>query len=80
VSAITNSSATISFTTNIKANSTIYYGTTASNLNLSKPSGTSTTAHSAALSALPALTKIYYRIDAIVGSTTSSSSGNFTTN
>lgn len=79
VSAITPSSALISFSTNVAANSIIKYGINPSNLTVQKSSGSSTTAHQATLSGLIANTIYYFKIEATTGSRTQSSLGNFKT-
>lgn len=79
-STITINSATITFNTDINANSTIYYGTD-TNYGSSKASGTQTTAHSTSLTGLPSGIKIYFKIDTITSQNAQSSfTGTFTTN
>ena len=80
VSSITNSSAKISFTTNVSSNSIIYYGINPSSLNGSKSSGTNTESHIATLSDLNGTTKYYYRVDVTASGQTSQKTGSFTTN
>lgn len=64
VSAITNSSAKISFKTNIAVSSTIKFSQDQNNLNQEKTSGSSTLNHSATLTGLASGKKYYFRINA----------------
>ncbi len=64
VSAITNSSAKISFKTNIAVSSTIKFSQDQNNLNQVVTSGSSTVNHSASLTGLVSAKKYYFRITA----------------
>ncbi|MDH4359046.1 MAG: penicillin-binding protein [Candidatus Berkelbacteria bacterium] len=80
VGGITGSSATVSFLTDIAANSKVFYGTVSGSYSYSETSGTSTTSHSATLSGLISSKKYYFKIVAYnsVGQE-SSALGTFTT-
>ncbi len=60
-SSITSSGATITWTTNEAANSTVYYGTNTNTASI-EASSTSTTSHSISLSSLSASTTYYYNV------------------
>ncbi len=80
VSSITGNSAKITFSTDQKANTTVFYGLSASSLSSSASAGSMATSHSANLSGLASGKKYYYRITALTASGQSSSAdGNFNT-
>ncbi len=81
-SSVTSNSATITWTTNENANSTVLYSTIASNLSSSSESTTLTTSHSITLTGLSASTKYYYKVrsyDRAGNQNTSTTTYNFTT-
>ena len=57
-----NGTATITWTTNVASNSTVSYGTTASNLNLTSSNANQVTNHSVALSGLSTNVPYYFRV------------------
>ena len=77
---LTVSSATITWTTNELANSTVYYGTTVATSSSSVSSSLSTS-HSISLSSLSSSTLYYYNVSScdIIGNCNTSSQFNFTT-
>ena len=77
VSGITNSSAKVSFSTNIPANSTIKYGTSQGNLTSQKTVGTNATVHSVVLNALTSGKTYYFEIVVTNNLRTNSSKGTF---
>jgi subtilase family serine protease len=73
-------SATISWTTNLAANSVVYYGTSSTNLNMSVSNSTLVTSHSIKLNRLSRHTTYYYKASSTAGgATVSSSVGSFAT-
>jgi len=80
VSGITVNSATVSFLTDIPANSKVFYGTTAGVYPYNEISGTATTGHSATLTGLLPSKKYYFKVVAYIsGGQESSATGTFTT-
>ncbi|MCK4522447.1 MAG: S8 family serine peptidase [Nanoarchaeota archaeon] len=78
---ITTSGATISWSTNENANSSVYYSTNSSNLNLTKDDSTLNTSHSISLTGLSASTTYFYKVGSFdaAGNSANSSIYNFTT-
>ncbi len=79
-SSVTSSTATITWTTDESANSSVYYGTTISTIS-SSSSSSLVTSHSVSLSGLPASTLYYYNVSSCdaSGNCNTSSRYNFTT-
>jgi hypothetical protein len=81
VNTSTSTTSTITWDTDVQANSTVFYGTNQSNLNMSVSSPTLTTSHSISLSNLIAETNYSYVVSSttIYGVEINSSEYNFTT-
>jgi hypothetical protein len=77
-SGITNSGATITWTTNVAANSQVEYGTTAAYGQTTPVNNTLVTSHSVALSGLTASTQYHFRVKSADGSGNQATSGDFT--
>jgi hypothetical protein len=78
VSAITPSSATISWTTNVAASSQVDYGTTASYGQSTPLNSSMVTSHSLVLSGLTASTLYHYRVKSAGAANNQATSGDFT--
>jgi len=79
VSSITVVSAVISFSTDVAANSKIYYGLSADTMNLSVNSGSSATSHSGTLPSLTSGKKYYFKAVATSDGGESNATGTFNT-
>ena len=77
-SSITSSGATITWTTNVAANSQVEYGTTASYGQSTPLNSAMVTGHSVALSSLSASTLYHYRVKSADSSNNQATSGDFT--
>jgi len=75
---ITQTGATITWTTNVSANSQVEYGTTTSYGQSTALNATLVTSHSVALSGLTASTQYHYRVKSADGSGNQATSGDFT--
>src|SRR5690348_12011427 len=75
---VTQTGATITWTTNVSANSQVEYGTTTSYGQSTALNATLVTSHSVALSGLTASTQYHYRVKSADGSGNQATSGDFT--
>ncbi len=79
VSSIASTTATVTWTTNVAADSTVYYGKNKDKLTKNVHSSTLTTSHSIELSSLESGVTYYIRVESTDGSTTDTATSNFTT-